>query len=359
MPTWFELYKFVKDPYEKLDPYTIKEEYLVWDRPDLSKAREKLDRFIEDSLNNKRVGLRIFGPSGSGKTWFTRIIEKELSIKDDKILFLYTKIPRIEPTFQIVYRIAIDYFIKHHFKKLTEITGATDLDSWKKVIGEPELSVCFLKLSTGTTTEKAIAKKWLIGDKITTKELSELEITYSLDSDYERFEMLRKLIEKLSRVFSTSILVVDELENASVKLAGQLSDSLRDMLDVFSERFGLIASFTAQKADEWYDLGYTEALGRRFDYTIKLDSLEKNTLLEFLSLHHKAYRKKESKVKDHIFPFTKDSPIKLLESTSPGYHYPGYFLPNCRDIVRYAAENVKEEIDITFIEENLERVTFK
>lgn len=359
MPTWFEVFRFVKDPYEKLDPYRIDIKYLVWDRPDLSEAREALNKFIEDTLNKQRVGLRIFGPSGSGKTWLTRIIEKEVSQKDNNILFLYTKIPRIEPTFQIVYRIAIDYFLTHHFEKLTKKMGATDLSAWKKVIEDPELSVGFLKLSSGTATKKALARKWLIGDKLTASELSDLEITYSLDSDYERFEMLRKLIEKLSKVFSTSILVVDELENASVKLAGQLSDSLRDMLDVFSERFALITSFTAEKAEEWYDLGYTEALGRRFDYSIKLDSLEKKTLPGFLRLHHKVYRKRRVRVEDHVFPFTDESAVKLLELMSPGFHYPGYFLPNCRDMVRYAAANEKKQIDITFVEKNSDRISFK
>jgi hypothetical protein len=362
MPTWYEAFQFSKDPYEKLDPYNIDFERLIWDRLDLKKTKEDIDNFVEDVINKQRVALKIFGPAGSGKTWLTRIIQKELIVeKKENALFLYTKVPRIEPTFQVVYRIAIDYFFKNYFdelrKYISDKKGLTDLNAWKDVIGNEELASCFSKYASGGQ-DKALATKWLMGDKLSASELSSIEIVYSLDSDYERFEMLRKLIEKLLNVFSTCVLVVDELENASVKLAGQISDGLRDMLDVFSERFALIASLTAQKADEWYDQGYTESLGRRFDYTVELTSLNKETIPEFLRLHHKAYRKKDADIKDEVLPFREDSAVKLLELMSPEHQYPGYFLPNCKDLARLIAGK-KDYIDTKFVEENFQRVTFK
>jgi len=362
MQMWFEAFQFAKDPYEKLDPYKIGFERLVWDRPDLKKAKEDVDKFIEDIIAKQRIALKIFGPAGSGKTWLTRIIQKELSEKlaekKEEMVFLYTKVPRMEPTFQVVYRIAIDHFLTNYFKKLSKFIGGTDVDAWEKVIGDYDLALCFSNFSSGTPTKRALARKWLTGDKLSASELSDLELTYSLDSDYERFEMLRKLIEKLLNSFSFCVFVIDELENAPTKLAGQISDGLRDLLDLFSEKFALIASFTAQKVEEWYDLGYTEFLGRRFDYTVEVSSLKKGTLPEFLRAHHKAYRKEGVKVKDEILPFTEDAAIKLLELMPPQYHYPGYFLPNCKDIARLAFSK-KEQIDAKFVETNFQKVSFK
>jgi len=364
VPTWFEFFEFEKDPYEKLDPYKIEFERLIWDRPDLKEAKERLDNFIEDVLNKKRVGLKIFGPAASGKTWLTRIVQKELmqklSRREEKMLFLYTKVPRIEPTFQIVYRLAIEYFLNNYFGELANFVKESNR-TWEDVVNDPELATCFRHYSSEALKQKALARKWLIGEKLTASELGNLEITYLIDSDYERYEMLRKLIEKLTMTgpFATCILVIDELENAPVKLAGQLSDCLRDMLDSFSEKFGLIASFTAEKVDEWYDLGYTEYLGRRFDYTVQLDSLKKEAVAEFLRLHHRVYRKKDAKIDDHLLPFTKESAIKLLELMPLEYHYPGYFLPNCRDIARLAFEKGKKQIDAKFVEDHFQKVTFK
>lgn len=363
MQTWLEFFEFEKDPYEKLDPYKIEFERLVWNRPDLNEAKEYLNSFIEDAISKKRVGLKVFGPAASGKTWFTRIVQKELTQKlserNEKMLFIYTKVPRLEPTFHIVYRLSIEYFLKNYFNKLADSIRESGRQ-WKDLIDDHELAMCFQKYS-GTASDQALAKKWLTGEKLTASELGKLEITYSIDSDYEKYEMLRKLIEKLTMtgLFTTCILVIDELENAPVKLAGQLSDCLRDLLDSFAERFGLIASFTAEKVDEWYDLGYTEYLGRRFDYTVQLDSLNKEAVAQFLRLHHGVYRKENSRVTDQLLPFTEDGAIKLLELMPLEYHYPGYFLPNCRDIVKIAFERKKKQIDARFVEDNFQRVTFK
>lgn len=32
---WYEKFDFIKDPYEKVDPYKIDDKYLEWNRPDL------------------------------------------------------------------------------------------------------------------------------------------------------------------------------------------------------------------------------------------------------------------------------------------------------------------------------------
>lgn len=317
---------------------------------------------MEDVSNARRVALKIFGPAGSGKTWLTRIIEKEVILKNENIAFIYTKIPRMEPTFQVVYRIALENFVKNYIGRLNEkvrtMQGNNDLNAWKSVISEPSLATSLFNIASKSSHD-TLAYKWLIGDKLTASELKNIGLLYSLDSDYERFSMLVKLINEISKIFSSSVLIVDELENASVKLAISLGDGLRDLLDEFGDKFALICSFTAQKEEEWYDHGYSEAFARRLDYTIQIDSLKKDVIPDFLKKHHELYRKPDSKPKDQIIPFEEDSAIKLLEKMSPGHHYPGYYLPNCGSLARLAVEAGAGTIDNSFIEKNFSRVHFK
>ena len=101
---WFEEFKFEKDPYEKLYPYRIEFDRLVWDRPDLPKAKEDMDRFAGEVCEEKRIALKVYGPAGCGKTWFTRIVQKELSAKlpaaSKDMVFMYTKVPRYDGSLQ-------------------------------------------------------------------------------------------------------------------------------------------------------------------------------------------------------------------------------------------------------------------
>jgi hypothetical protein len=359
---WPEGFQFDKDPYEKLNPYLIDFQRLVWDRPDLPKAKKDMDKFVCEVFEGKRIAIKLYGPSGCGKTWFTRIIQKELSEKllkaGKNMVFMYTKIPRYEGSLQIAYKIGIEYFLENYFENLVKCVKNPQVEDWERLVNDHDLAMCFHKLLSGTPMQKIVAREWLSGEKLSASDLSVLEISYSLDTDYERIEMLRKLIEELSNVFSNFVLVIDELENAQTKLAGQISDALRDLLDSFSDKFALVASFTAQKLDEWYDLGYTEQLDRRFDYSVELASLSLETISEFLRIHQRAYRKKGAKIEDELFPFTEEGVAKLLTMTPPEFHYPGYFLPNCKEIVR-AAEGKTKKIDSAFVEKNFPLVRFK
>ena len=195
-----------------------------------------------------------------------------------------------------------------------------------------------------------------MGNKLSASQLEKLSLTSSLSSDYVRFEMLVRILKQMKPVFPAIVLVIDELENASVKLAGQLSDSLRDMLDSFSENFTLLASFTAQKDEEWYDLGYSEALFRRLDYSVKLEALSLDSVVDFLRIHHHAYREPGAVVKDQLHPFAEKGAIALLENMKPGHQYPGYYLPNCRDLATICKGR---SIDPDFVKDNLGRLTFK
>lgn len=229
--------------------------------------------------------------------------------------------------------------------------GDSPQAKWEKVFQEDEdFANCFSEIERGS--DKGLAIRWLKGNRLTSTDLRQLNIINAIDSDYKRLEKLTYLIEKLSNIFQNVVLVIDELENTSIKLAGQLSDSLRDMLDTFSKNFALITSFTAQKSEEWYDLGYTDALKTRIDYTIELESFKKESIVEILRQHNEVYRKKDAKVKDQLFPFTEDGIVKLLEMLPITKKYPRFLLIGCQGLIRTATEKNVEKIDDKFVEEN-------
>lgn len=362
----YEKFGFVKSPYEKTNPYLIEDKYLTWNREDLSDVRKKLDKFIDDVIDGRRVSIRVFGPAGSGKTWLTRILGKELCEKDgstpkEQSIFIYTFLPELSSTFSTLYQNAIDYFLKHEFERLKNYVASVDkslnFGSWEKVMKHDELCHVFGWISTGTPNQY-LAKKWLKGEKISPSELTALKFTYALDTDYKKFLLLTELLKELSKIYRSVILVIDELEHVSSKLVASIDDSMRSLLDDFSENFALVASFTAQKEDEWYDIGFSEALSRRFDYLVALDSISSDSIDSFLAAHHKMYLKPELQEKASIAPFTKDSLQELLRVTSPKYHFPGYTLPNCGELIREAGEKDVNDINSDFLKANQKVLRF-
>lgn len=358
MATWIEQAGFERDPYEKLDPFKIDDKYFRWNRPDLKQARASLDTFIDDVSQQKRVGLKVFGPIGSGKTWICKILELELRRKDENLLFLYTKVPKVEPTFQVVYRIAMECLLQNYMgflaKRVQELGGGTDRKAWERTIGENDLARMLAYYQSDTNRQ--LANKWLIGDKLTATELRDLKVVSAADSDFDRQELLKAVVKNVGKVFSTVVLAIDELENA-IDIASALSDTLREMLDSFSERFALITSFTAQKDEEWYDFGYSEALNRRLDYSISLEALERDRVATFLRSHHQLYRRSDFKVKDQLEPFTEEGAMATLDATSEGNRYPGFYLANCREMVKLAIDK-KVDLDGEFVAKYKDKMRF-
>ncbi len=359
MAKYFEKYNFVQNPYEPTNPYLIDEKFLEWDRPDLKNVQRDLDRFFEDILNGGRIGLRIFGQTGSGKTWLTKIINKKLNQKskdaNKNIVFIYTLIPAVEASFSVMYREAMSNFIKNNLKNIgafvqKEFSNETPT-TWNQLIPNNELARILHMINTNAHHPE-LAKKWLLGERLSSSELNTLDITYALDGDYKRLTILKELLLHLSKNFGPVVLVIDELENTPAKLSSAIGDSLRELLDDFSENFALIASFTAEKEDEWYELGFSEQLSRRFDYLIRLDSLSSEHISEFLRVHHNLYFNPSNAPENKLSPFSDDSLEVLLRLMRPEYHYPGFLLPNCGRLVREAAEQELDVIDSKFVEDN-------
>lgn len=353
---WFEDYGFNADPYRKIDPFKVNLDKFAWNRTDMTDAYSDLTRFVSDLNSGQKSGMRIIGAIGSGKTWFARIIEKELLHSAKDSIFAYTKVPRIEPIFSNVYSIAIRDILTDFNKIAEKVQKQTNLsgeDAWLAVFDDEELARGLNAINSGGKNS-LLAKSWLMGNRMASSSLNTLDIVNQNTSDYRRFQILVELFRSLSAMFSCAVLVVDELENAPIKLAGGLSDGLRDMLSEFTEKFGLVCLFTAESFDEWYEAGYTEALTRRIDYHVSISELAGEAVPELVSKHHALYRIEDFSEENQLFPFTEETIMSIYESTPDGRKYPGYFFPNCEAIARLAHERDQSlPIGNNFVNENI------
>jgi len=349
--------KFVSNPYRKIDPYKIDPSRLTWNRTDLDDLKEDVDDFLSELSSGSKVGMRVIGAVGSGKTWLSRIIEIELKKKTKEEPFsIYTKIPKIEPLFSNVYRIAIKDLLENFDsvkKAVNKLHGKTDLDAWNTSFKDEDIAQGFSHISTGGDYAQK-TKRWIEGNRVTSTELTTLNIINPIISDYRRFDVLTNIFSDLNKLFSCTLFIVDELENASLKLAGALGDGLRDILDIFDKKFGLICLFTAESFDEWYDAGYTEPLTRRFDYHIKIEEIQKFAINELISKHHKLYRKKRAKIGgNQLYPFTPEAINRIYDLTPLGRKYPGYIFPNLEAMLKLSIKrNIRPPINEDNVTEN-------
>lgn len=358
---WYERFGFEGNPYQKLDPFKIELSRLSWNRSDLASERQKLDRFVADVLSGSRVGLIGYGAIGSGKTWLARILQKEIQTKQENMIFIYTKVHKLEPTFAVIYKIAIESILSQMDmvkKTVSAKTGKDDLEGWKQVLGDEDLAKGLANIAVGGKNG-AIAERWLLGNRVSSGDLDALGIINPLDSDYKQYEMLKNAIFALSRLFPIVLFVIDELDNAPVKLASALSDSLRNMLDEFASNFALVCLFTAEALEEWYEHGYSEALQRRIDYSVTLGSLKTEVVPEFLRAHHSLYRKKDAVVRDQLSPFSEDGAVTVLKSMPIEKHFPGYFFPNCETIAKIAVEEKVEPVDSEYVQKKRSRMPYQ
>lgn len=350
---WFKEFHFKADPYSTLDPFTISLEYIEWNRDDL-RDKSKLERFIEDVGDGYRVGLAVYGPSGSGKTWLLRYLQKRLLEKfNDNIAVIRGRILRLEPTFGALYDDLVLSWNDQRARVLEAIEGEVDrkLPQWKEFIQDSDLAVCLHQMRYQQQEEKVrICEHWLRGRKIGSGDLSNVGIGSSLDRDYHRYLTLRRLLGLSWWAFDTCVLVVDELENAQpARFAGALGDSLRDLLDSFAERFGLVCSYTANAADELLDFGFGEFLFTRLESHVGLDPITPEFAPTIFRVHHAAYRVEEY-TDDQLVPFTEGGLRRLINRMDGTRWYPRFILQNCGVLGRAALREGVDLVDEDFVD---------
>lgn len=350
---WFKEFDFKEDPYTTLGPFSIPLDYIKWNRDDLA-DKSKLERFIEDVGHGYRAGLAVYGPAGSGKTWLLRYLQKRLVEKfGGDIAVIYGRILRLEPTFGALYDDLVQSWNDQRDRILEAIdtkVGRT-MPEWREFIGDSDLARCLYQIRSQETEQKVrICEHWLRGRKIGSADLREVEISLSLDRDYQRYLVLRKLLELSLWALGTCVVVVDELENAvPPRFAAALGDSLRDLLDSFAERFGLVCSYSAQAVDELLDWGFGEFLFTRLESHVRLDPITPDSAPAIFKVHHAAYRGEEY-TGDPLFPFTEGGLRRLINRMDEARWYPRFILQNCGVLGRAAVEQGIDLIDEDFVD---------
>jgi hypothetical protein len=356
---WFQKFEFEDDPYRNVDPIKIPLERIVWNRDDLTDVKHQLDEMLQSVQDWYRVALRVYGANRSGKTWLWRYVEKEIESRIKDALVISTRIPEVQPTFDAFYSIIIKSIFGEsidpsakYLEKLKNKAG-TDPQKYVEFLGTRDLAACLRRIAMNDE-QKGTCAEWLLGTGGTIRELNAVGISSRLESSYDKYEVLRTLLEKASDLFSTTVLIVDEMENASAKFAVQLSDMLRDLLDVFYDKFVLILSITLTTMGEWYDFGYKRALDGRIDHNIYLDSVKVDYSPTFLRLHQEKYRTKKFSG-NQLLPFTEGGIRCLLTLMKEDSRYPGLILPNC-GILAKAAATEDRRIDESFVRKHVNRL---
>lgn len=347
---------FEANPYSFHDPLVIPLERIEWNRKDLGEQRKTLDDFLQDAKDGERAGLLAYGAVGSGKTWLSRVVEKEYRARVKGGAVLRTKVEQVQPDFATVYRNFIESVLHEpRFLESVPEEGGMEQEKWEEFFSDENLGTALYHIYA-KDAPRDIARNWLLGSSLPVSEMREAGISLKLDSNSYRARIMRILIEKWVELFPGTLLLVDELENASPSLARALADALRDLMDSYAENFQLCSFITAQRVDEWYDYGYSEALLSRLLYRVSLDSVQPDTAPDWLREHHRLYRSSGAGVDDQLEPFTVDGITGLLKIMPPAKAYPRYIFHNCALLARDASREKKTKIDAKYVNTHKSRL---
>ena len=356
MSEWFEFYGFKRNPYERKEPMDIPFEFVKWNRDDL-KDKWQLDRFIEDVLKGRSVSLRVFGPSGAGKTWLLRYIEKRIKQENKEALIFYTKLTRVEPTFEAFYRNFIENFKEHYLERFLNVVvnrAGLSINKWEEYFEDPDLAKALYHIAH-KDEHRLVSERWLLGENVSFSMLKSVEIVSSL-SNYRKVEVLKSIIRKSVEIFPLCVLFVDEIGLVTPSVGRALGGALKELLDEFYEKFSLVSTYTATISDQLIDRGYDLHFYRRFDYEVELSPINRDYVADFLRIHHTCYRKKEVEVSDELLPFTEDSIKKLYDLIVPENCHPGSILKAAGNLAREASYMKIKQIDAAFVEKNANRI---
>jgi len=351
--TWFEEFGFEDDPYHVREPIWFPEKRITWNRDDLDESDKKnLENFIEDISSQRAAALRIYGSSGAGKTWLLRYIEKQLELKIENPIIFYYAVVGAKSEFSEFYLGLMDDGIKPQLQKLLNVVTqkiGKDIADWKKYWEESDLAVVLHHINS-EDEHKDLSKGWLT-DEVPLGSLKSASITTRLSTDHAKMRTLKTLLIKASELFSACVLFIDEIALVRRGFGRELGRILKDLLDGFSEKFGLVCTYTAETSDALLD-SYDEHFYRRFEYEVGLKSIKRDYLPTFLRLHHQCYRKEDVKIRDQLHPFTEGAVYKLADLMDPARHLPAPILLSCGKLAREAFRTERRIINEEFIDKN-------
>jgi hypothetical protein len=340
---WYEQWDFEEDPYGIKRTQLLNFDKIIWNRDDLE-SKANVSGFLEGIDSGRSVSLRIFGPSRSGKTWLLKYIEKNLKVRmNNDVIIIFAPIPESEPNLDSLYRqfiSSLEFNMSSILAKAATKAGETQGD-WRNYFGDHELGSALWHIHK-KSDQKIFAQEWLRGERLSGAQLEGAGLITTL-TKYKKVQVMIKLIDSIRPLYQSCVLMVDELglirppNNARV-----IGGILKEILDSFYERFGLICTYTSKLSDSLIDLGYSQHFYKRFDFEVEMSSIHTEYVPTFLRLHNQAYRKNDSKIADQLLPFTEDAIKALLELISFENYYPGPILHSCGIIAVEATQKSSE-----------------
>ena len=350
---WFENWDFEEDPYGIKRTQLLNFDRITWNRDDLE-DKANVESFLESVLSERSISLRVFGPSRSGKTWLLKYIEKRLKEQmGDDIIIIFAAIPESEPTLDSFYRqfiLSLDYNMTSFLAKVATHAGETQGD-WRKYFGDHELGSALWHINKKSDQE-VIAQEWLRGVRLTGSQLAETGLITSL-TNFKKVQIMIKLIDSTRPLYKSCVLMVDEIglirppNNARI-----IGGILKEILDSFYEKFGLVCTYTSQLSDSLIDLGYSQHFYKRFDFEVEMSPIKEEYVSTFIRKQNEVYRKKDSRIADQLLPFAEDGVKALLELLSFENCYPGPILHSCGILAGEATKKEKKSVSANFVKEN-------
>lgn len=333
MTNWIERFGFDFDPYAIVEPEI---NHIVWNRNDLSDESSVFE-FLKRVREGQRVGLKLWGPAGAGKTWLTKYIEKELIADQDTTrLVINSRTPGISSSpFNAFYATFLESYLPHLedlVDKVNELLSpdATTIGQWQEQLRDRNLGACFWTVKHRPEL-MAICLNWLEGERLAAAEIRDIGVSSSLNDESKKFSIIRGLCRvAVDYGYESVTLIVDELENANPpSRARAMSEAFRELLDSFARNFSLVACWSVQNIDELYDVGFTEFMLGRMQYTVELEPISPDFASEWLTEANKAFRTIGTWDGPDIAPFTDKAITHLVRSMDITHRFPRYILRNC------------------------------
>ena len=192
--------------------------------------------------------------------------------------------------------------------------------------------------------------------------MQKISVNSSLDSLFNKTETIKMLIKKIQEYYNSLIVCIDQIEAAKGRNAKFLSDLIRDLNSSFYEKFGLILVATMENINDWYLMGFSEALLERIRYHCIMDLIKPEYLSTFIEIQQQNHRI-SSWSRSQLFPFNHESILFLVENMKSDKRYPRYILFNCGVMAKkYASTESEEretEISKDFIAENIRYIEWR
>ena len=188
------------------------------------------------------------------------------------------------------------------------------------------------------------AWKWLWGTKLSSKELSSMQLNGNITNGREAYVIFENFVHILNEIgVKHLVLLIDEFEKLTLlskNIRETYQDDFRHLIDDFASKILITFAITPY---HWNELIKEDsALIRRLsEYELELEYFKKSEMMELIEQYLKHYRTKNFKnsdpinCKDNLYPFNNDSIDVMYDATKGASNR---ILRTCRESIEYIVD---------------------